>query len=66
MTKGYVTLQAGSHRHSDSGDIVVLVCHMILQYRMIRESSNFLGRGSSRSVIILPSFVAMDTVVVEI
>ena len=27
-----------SYRHSDNGDIVVLVCHMIWKYRVIKGS----------------------------
>ena len=34
----------GGHIHSDSGDIVVLVCHVILKVQVIKGSCDFTGR----------------------
>ena len=33
----------GGHRHRDSGDIMVLVCHVILQNLAIKGFCNFMG-----------------------
>ena len=52
-------------RHRGSGDIMALVCHAILQDHVNKGSSNVMGRTSSRLLTILPSLVAMSTVVVE-
>ena len=38
----------GGHRHNRSGDIMVLVCHVILQGCMTKGSSNVMGGSSSR------------------
>ena len=54
------------HRHCGGGDIVVLVCQVILQELVTKRSSNFVGGSRSRLVSILPSLVATGTVVVEI
>ena len=53
----------GSHRHCNSEDIMFLVCHMVVQDHVIKELYDFMGR-SHRSI--LPSLVAIGTVVVEI
>ena len=34
---GYYPAKFGGHRHNDSGDIVVLVCHVISQDNVIKE-----------------------------
>ena len=54
------------HRHCGIEDIMILVCHEILQDQVIKRSCNFMGRNPSRYVTILPSLVVIDTVVVEI
>ena len=38
----------GDHRHYDSGDIMVLVCHVNLQDHVTYGSINFMGDGLSR------------------
>ena len=41
----------GGHRHCDSGDIIVLVCHVILQDHKIMQVGHvcgFMGMGPSR------------------
>ena len=43
-----------------------LVCHMISQNHVIIWSFYFMGKKQLRQVIILPSFVIIDIVVVEI
>ena len=45
-----------SHRDCGSGDLMVLVCHMISLNHGIKESCDFMGRSSSRRVIILQKF----------
>ena len=37
----------GGHRYYVSVDIMVLVCHVISQDPIIKESCNFIGRSSS-------------------
>ena len=56
----------GGHRHCGSGDIMVSVCHVILQDHLIKGSYDSMGRSLSRKVTILPSLVAISTAVVEI
>ena len=38
----------GGHRHCDSGDIIVLVCHLILQDHMIKVSYGTLWERGRR------------------
>ena len=38
----------GGHEHSGSGDIMVLVFHVIFQEYGTKGSSNFMGRRPSR------------------
>ena len=35
----------GGHRHSVSGDMAMLVCHVIWQDHVIKESCDFIGRS---------------------
>ena len=63
---GYHPVKFGGHRHSDNGDIVLPVCHVILQDHMIKVSCDFIGRSLSRYVAISPSLVTISTVVVKI
>ena len=53
-------LKLRHHRAKFYGDIMFLVCHVISQDHVIKESSNIMG------ITILPSFLAIDIVVVEI
>ena len=62
----YYPAKFGGHRHSDSGDIVVFVFHVILQDLVIKESCDFICRSSSRRVTLVPNLVAIGTLVVEI
>ena len=55
-----------SHKYCVSTYIIILVFHVILQDKMITWSCDFLSRSHSRLVIILPYFVAINIVVVEI
>ena len=60
----YHPLKFGGNRYCGSGNMF-LVYHVILQGYVIKESCDFMGRNPSRQVIILPSLVAIDTLVVE-
>ena len=62
---GYHPVKFGGYRHSDNGDIMVLVCHVISQDHVIKGLYDFEDRSLSREVIILLSLVAIETVVVE-
>ena len=55
----------GGYRDHGSGNIMVLVCHMILRGHLSKGSSNINGRKPSRLVTILPRLVAIGCVVVE-
>ena len=55
----------GVHGHSYSGDIAYLVCRVILLGHVIKESVDSIGRSPSRYITILPSLVAIGTVVAE-
>ena len=45
--------------------MLVLVCHVILQDHVIKQSCDFLGRSPSKPVTILQNLVAIATLVVE-
>ena len=45
---GYYPLKFGSLRLSDNGDIMVSVCHVILQDHEMKWSSDFIDRSPSR------------------
>ena len=49
-----------------SGDVMVLVCHVILQDHVIKGSRDFTGRRPSRLVSILSRLVTITILVVEI
>ena len=61
----YYPVKFGGHRHSDSRDKVVLVCHVILQDHVIKGSCDVMRRSPSKSVTILPSLAAIVNVVME-
>ena len=44
----YHPAKFGSHRHCDSGDMMILVCHMILEDRVTKKLSNFMSGSQSR------------------
>ena len=56
----------GGHRHCDSENIMILGYHVISQDHIIKGSCDFIGVCQLRYVMILPSLVAIGTVVVEI
>ena len=56
----------GGYGYCSSGDIMVLVCHVILQDYVTNGSGKFTGRNASRKATILQRLVAIGTVVVEI
>ena len=41
----------GDHRHSDSGDIRVLVCDMISSEQLMKRSCDCMGRSLFKSVL---------------
>ena len=45
---------------------MVFVCHVTFQDHVVKALIDVLVRSSSKSVTILPSFVAMNTMVVKI
>ena len=53
------------HKHCDSGDIMTLVCQIIFQDHVTIQSFNFMGKALKVNHI-LPSFMAIDNMVVEI
>ena len=55
----------GGYGHYGTGDIIVLVCHVISRDYIIKRSCDFKGRNLSKYVTILPSLVAIDTLVSE-
>ena len=56
----------GDCRHCGSGDILVLVCHVISQDSRIKGLCDFVERIPSWKVTTLPRLVAIATAVVEI
>ena len=42
-----MTAKFGGHRHCSSGDIMVLVGHIILKDHMLKRSSGFLDKSAS-------------------
>ena len=63
---GYYPVHFYGHRHSERGDIVVLICQMISQNPVIKMSYDFMDRIQSREATILPCLVTVITVVEEI
>ena len=63
---GDIIFSLGGHRHYGSGDMMVLVYHLILQDHVIKGSCDFMGKSLSRYVTILPSLVAIGTEVMKI
>ena len=58
--------QVGGHSHSGNRDTIVLVCHVTLQDHIIKALHDLLVSSPSRSVMILPSLMAIGTVVMEL
>ena len=53
-------------RDSSSGDTMVFICPVTLQDYAIKALSNFMVKSPTRYITILPSLVAIVTVIVEI
>ena len=69
MVKGSLNLtnvKFGGNRDCDNGDIMVLVCNMILQDHMTKESRSIKGMSHSNLAAILPSYLVIDTTIIEI
>ena len=45
LFKSHHPAKFGDHRHSESGDLMLLLCHMISKDKAIKESYNFKGRS---------------------
>ena len=53
-------------RDTGSGDIMIFVCYLTLQYHMIKALNDFMVKKLSMYITILPSLVAISTVIVDI
>ena len=62
----YTVSKFGGHSHRGSRYKTVLVWQVISQDHVRKWSSNVMGRSHSRFITILPSWVAIGAVVVEI
>ena len=62
----YYPVKFGGQRHSSNRGIMVLVCNVTLQDHMTRVLYNFMVKISPNYVIIIPSLVATDIVVLEL
>ena len=62
----YHSAKCGGHRFFSSRDIMIFICHVALQDHVIRALCDFMSRSPSSYVTILPSFVAVGTVIVKI
>ena len=56
----------GDHTHCCSGEIMVVVSHVILQDHAMKRYCDFMGRSPSRKVTILQSLAAIGTLVVKL
>ena len=56
----------GDNARYGSGDIIVLTYHVIPQDHEMQGLCDFIGRNLSGQVTVLPSLVAIGTLVVEI
>ena len=54
------------HRHCESGNIIILVCHVILQDYLTQTFSNIMGSSPSRLVTFLQSLVVIGAVIGQI
>ena len=63
---GYHPVMFDVHRHSESGDVAVLFCHVTSKDHIIKWSCDFISRSPATCVFILPSLVAIRTVVVMV
>ena len=66
MKVSYHPANFGGHRQCGSGDIMVLVCHVISQDHLINGSSDFVRRSTSKQVTTLQNLVAIVTLAVEL
>ena len=53
----------GGPRHCRSGDIMVLICHVISQNHVLKRSFDVMGRRRSWEVTIVQSLVGIGTLV---
>lgn len=52
--------------HHNSGDVMILVCHMIFQDNVIKALCDFMGMSSPAEVTILPNLLVIGTVLLGI
>ena len=52
----YQPAKFGGHRQYGNEDIMVLVCHVILQDYMMKESCDSMGRSPSGEIAVSPSW----------
>ena len=62
----YQPAKFGDHSYSGSGVVMNLVCHVILQDQVMKESCDFMGESPSQYVTNLLSLVAIAIAFVEI
>ena len=53
------------HKHFGRGDLIILVCCMILKDHVIKRLCYFMSRSPLRQVTILQSLVAITTLIVK-
>ena len=62
----YHPAKFGGHQQCGSGDIMILVCHVISYGHVIKGLCDLIGRSPIGKITVLPSLVAIGIVVVEI
>ena len=62
----YHPAKFGGHKHGGCVDIMIWVCQVMSQDHVIKGSYDFVDMSPSRLVTILPSLMAIGTLVVEI
>ena len=65
MKINYSPAKFGGHTHCGSKD-TTLMRYVILQDHVIKGSCDFMGKSQSVWITILPSFVAIGTLIVKI
>ena len=66
MKVSYRPAKFDGRRHCGSGDIMILVFHVILQNQVFKGSCDFMDRSTSRQVTILLSLVTLEPLIWEI
>ena len=66
LTKRHISTTFNGNRHLVNGDIMVLVCDLILQDHVTNRLKNIMDRSTSRSATVLASLEYTGILVVEI